>query len=231
MKRKPIEIAIFITAVLLVGTIWCSKASAIPSSYVLSGVGYGDLNSDPGTTFDGVKFTLTLSTTGTTTVDSSTGQTYVFNLAGSATIGSDAFGFPGYSGLITDNLYLTYYQPTQTIEWGTYDPTATGLINQINPLQSISNIGIPGFDILSAMDITRLIDSTKGFMNFADMAFNMNTFLGDPNLKVPDVLTIGVDPSSGDYMDYTAVPEPSTFVLLGAGLLACATVRRLRKTA
>ncbi|MBT0665607.1 PEP-CTERM sorting domain-containing protein [Geobacter pelophilus] len=218
-----------IILVVIIGILWATQAFAMPTNYILSGSGYGDLNGDP--VFNEVSYKINLATNASTTVDTSTysGVTYLLGLQGKIGLGPDAFPEPsntvpykGYVGNFVDNLYLAFDANSKSLEFGSFDVAANDPGNgdffganafwrfdigtALNPFAGSGPVTCfidPAFDPLNA----------TGFMWVSEFTAAMST---------GDVLTLG--PNT---MVYAApVPEPSTFALIGAGLIGLGFLRK-----
>jgi hypothetical protein len=102
-----------------------------------------------------------------------------------------------------------------------------GLVSVINGISAAANAGVTGVPLVRGV-ITFTLSGPQGFNPFASLTgvvFNYGTEL---NLVPGDRLPPGV-PTPFDVPGGTAVPEPTSLFLLGAGLTVAATRLRKRK--
>lgn len=226
MKAQRSIISVLAIAI-LISSLWASTALAIPSSYTLSGYGYGDLNGgDP--VFNEVAYNINLQSDASSSVDktSVSGITYILGLSGSVTLGPDAYPEPAntiaynqFAGNFTDSLYLSFDTTSNILEFGAYDSTAGDVLS-----------GVSAFWTFAVNTALNLETNSSPFTYFVDSYFdpanatgNMLTPEFEALMSTGDVLILGADT-----MAYSAVPEPSTFILIGIGLAGLGIARRVR---
>ncbi len=191
---------------LAVGTALCAAlaAQAVPITYTFSGTAAGTLGS---TSFSANALQVTISTD-TSNID---GTRFGANIPATANLVSGSISITGVgSGSFTQALYVFNNQSTQTLGFGNL--ASNDLVNMNN-----SSAGLASYGLITNLSFA---DTPPAFVSQFQ---NIATSFGTLSLSRLDNGTFNAT--------VTAVPEPGSYALMGAGLACIVALARRRPSA
>jgi len=209
--------------VAIVCSLWTSQASAYPTFQFSGTAAVVSTYADPALNFDvyDVNYFISISQTAATQYSAAGSGTpaMLTNMAGTMTLSGglnfsdDSPSTLNFLGTFVNPLYVAYDPALLTLSFGPDDGTGT-----TSDFFSIYDFGLPAdYDLRSNFGPF----STVNFFQVPDFAADFIELKN--NISIPVNLEVSINDTTA-----TAVPEPSTFLLIGGGLAGLAFWRRRR---